>query len=314
MLPRFWMADRCFTSTPWRAIILAPRARLTLRMTGRSSGLRPTASAIEKSSVSIGGRPSSVFTANTRITITSMAIVRRWPKRRTPRSNEVSGGRSERLWAMSPKRVERPVATTTPRAAPPRTLLPRKAQLLSWASGVVSGKAPARLSAGKLSPVSTASLMKRSFDSRITRSAGTRLPAESSTMSPGTISRTGNDVSAPSRSTTARGRTRDISASASFWARNSREKPTPTLAARIDRMIAASTHSRLTAEVIAANTSSSNSGLRSWLQSTPRNVGGRCSSSTLNPWRRSRACASGVLRPVAGTSRRAKSSVGASDQ
>jgi len=77
MLPRSWIADRRFTSTPWRAIILAPCARLRLKMTGSSSGLNPTASASENSSVSIGGRPSRVLTASTTSTITSIAIVRR---------------------------------------------------------------------------------------------------------------------------------------------------------------------------------------------------------------------------------------------
>ena len=94
MLPRFSMAVRCRTSTPWRAIICAPRARLTLKMAGSSSGLSPTASATENNNVSIGGRPFSTWTMNTRKTMTSMALVNRWPNRRRPRSNSVSGGRN----------------------------------------------------------------------------------------------------------------------------------------------------------------------------------------------------------------------------
>ena len=39
------------------AIICAPRARLTLKIAGSSSGLSPTASATENNNVSIGGRP-----------------------------------------------------------------------------------------------------------------------------------------------------------------------------------------------------------------------------------------------------------------
>ena len=78
------MAVRCRTSTPWRAIICAPRARLTLKMAGSSSGLSPTASAIENNNVSIGGRPFSTWTMNTRKTMTSMALVNRWPNRRSP--------------------------------------------------------------------------------------------------------------------------------------------------------------------------------------------------------------------------------------
>lgn len=71
MLPRFSIALRCRTSTPWRAISWAPRARLMLRIAERSSGLRPTASAIENRSVSSAGRPSATLTTSTASTMTS---------------------------------------------------------------------------------------------------------------------------------------------------------------------------------------------------------------------------------------------------
>jgi hypothetical protein len=69
------MAFSLRTITPWRAIICAPRARLTLRMAGSSSGLNPTANATEKSRVSTGGRPRSMCAAKTSSTSTSIAIV-----------------------------------------------------------------------------------------------------------------------------------------------------------------------------------------------------------------------------------------------
>ena len=72
MLPRFSIAVRRRTSTPWRAIIEAPRDRLTLRIAGSSSGLSPTASAIENSSVSIGGRPRTMWAAKTSSTMISI--------------------------------------------------------------------------------------------------------------------------------------------------------------------------------------------------------------------------------------------------
>lgn len=62
---------------PCPAIISAPRARLTERIAGRSSGLNPTASATEKSRVSMGGRPRNVLAANTTTTITNMTLVKR---------------------------------------------------------------------------------------------------------------------------------------------------------------------------------------------------------------------------------------------
>ena len=77
MLPRFSMALSRRTRTPCADIALAPRARLMLRMAGSSSGLRPTARAIENSSVSTSGRPSSRLTVNTSSTITVIALVSR---------------------------------------------------------------------------------------------------------------------------------------------------------------------------------------------------------------------------------------------
>src|SRR5262249_19724072 len=57
------------SSSPRPAIIFAPRARFTLRMSGSSSGLSPTASAIENSNVSIAGRPRNVWATKTSNTI-----------------------------------------------------------------------------------------------------------------------------------------------------------------------------------------------------------------------------------------------------
>ena len=65
------MALSLRTSTPPAASICAPRARLTVRIAGSSSGLRPTARATEKSSVSTIGRPYSALIANTGTTMTN---------------------------------------------------------------------------------------------------------------------------------------------------------------------------------------------------------------------------------------------------
>ena len=124
------MALRCRTRTPRRAIIWAPRARLTLRIAGNSSGLSPTASATAKSSVSTGGRPRNMCAAKTRSTMINIALVSRYPKRRIPRSNSVSGGRSVSRCAMAPNSVAGPVATTRHRAMPLRTLVPRNTQFV----------------------------------------------------------------------------------------------------------------------------------------------------------------------------------------
>ncbi len=132
-LPRFSIALNRRTSTPCRAIIWAPLARLTLRIAGSSSGLSPTASATEKSSVSTGGRPRNTCATKTRSTMISMALVNRYPKRRMPRSNSVSGGRSVSRCAMAPNSVDEPVLTTRQRAVPLRTFVPRETQLVRLA-------------------------------------------------------------------------------------------------------------------------------------------------------------------------------------
>ena len=77
MLPRFSIAFSRRTITPRVAMTCAPLARFTARMAGSNSGLRPTARATEKSSVSIGGRPCSMCAVKTRRTSKSIAIVSR---------------------------------------------------------------------------------------------------------------------------------------------------------------------------------------------------------------------------------------------
>ena len=70
-------------------------------------------------------------------------------------------------------------------------------------AGAVRRPGPAFFSTGKVSPVSTAWLTKKSLASSTIPSAGIRLPAESSTMSPGTTSSAGMGCGLPSRSTVA---------------------------------------------------------------------------------------------------------------
>jgi hypothetical protein len=85
----------------------------------------PTASAIAKRSPSTRGRPSQRWTAKTSRTRTAIAWVSRRPKSRRPRSKSVSSVGVARRAAMSPKTVARPVSTTSIRAEPLRTFVPR---------------------------------------------------------------------------------------------------------------------------------------------------------------------------------------------
>jgi hypothetical protein len=56
MLPKFSMADSCFTMTFLAAMRFAPWARLILMIAGSNCGVRPTASASEKMNDSRTGR------------------------------------------------------------------------------------------------------------------------------------------------------------------------------------------------------------------------------------------------------------------
>jgi len=84
---------------------------------------------------------------------------------------------------------------------PLRTDAPRNTQLLRSVIGASARTVPGRFSTGKDSPVMLASVTRKSAASISTPSAGMRLPADSRTMSPGTIVLTATSRSAPSRTT-----------------------------------------------------------------------------------------------------------------
>jgi hypothetical protein len=184
---------------------------------------------------------------------------------------------------MAPNWVDPPVATTTQRAAPLCTLVPRNTQFARWASVAEGATGAALFSTGKLSPVSIASPTKKSFASRITASAGTRLPAERSTRSPGTISWRGTVTGVPSRITRARERTRAPSAAAAVCALYSLTYPIAVAATTTAKTMPASIHSAVSADAAAAKTSSSRRGLLSWRARTPSLVSCGCSRSALGP-------------------------------
>ena len=120
---------------------------------------------------------------------------------------------------------------------------------------------PGDFSTGNDSPVSDASLTKKSSASSTSPSAGTRLPAASSTTSPGTTSRASTSTAWPSRSRRARKPTRASSLSTARDAAYSWVKLSAALAAMIVITINESSQSRLRAETAAANTRINSSGL-----------------------------------------------------
>ena len=105
--------------------------------------------------------------------------------------------------AIAPKSVCRPVRTAKMRAAPLRTDAPMNTPLVRAASDALAGTLLARFTAGNVSPIIAASETRKSCASSTRLDAGTRLPAENSTMLPGTSTVTGTVVYAPPRSTRA---------------------------------------------------------------------------------------------------------------
>ena len=259
--PRFSMALRCRTITPRFAIRRAPAERVTLMIAGRSSGERPTARATANSSESTAGRSSRRLTVTTNRTIAIITLISRYPKRRTPRANSVSGGLALRRSAMAPNSVAAPVRTANTRAVPLRTEAPRNTLLLRPETGASADTMPGRFSTGNDSPVMLASVTRKSCASSTRPSAGTRLPADSRNTSPGTMVSTGTMVVSPSRTTRAVSARRRFRASTAADARYSCEKLSSELPRTIARMIEALTGSWSTSETMAAKIRIRTSGL-----------------------------------------------------
>ncbi len=148
ILPKFSIEVRRLTTTFCCAIRLAPWERLTLMMAGNSCGVRPTANAMENRKDSRTGRSKYTFTANIENTSSSVTSSNRYPNRRTPRSNSVSGARTCIRWAMRPNSVSLPTATITARACPLTTWVPRNRLFVRFCKGTASVSVPVDFSAG----------------------------------------------------------------------------------------------------------------------------------------------------------------------
>ena len=198
---------------------------------------------------------------------------------------------------MAPNAVCRPVRTTSARAVPLRALVPMNTQPVRRPSGAPGSDGPTRLATGKLSPVSVASLVKKSLASSSTASAGTMLPAFSSTTSPGTTSLAGTACSTPSRRTRAFSTSRPASCSSAPRAPRSRQKPMPTLVATMKPTSAASVSPPANSETPVAKTSSSTSGDASWRPSSRQSLSCWRRSTRLGPCSSSRRRASAPDNP-----------------
>ena len=162
---------------------------------------------------------------------------------------------------MAPNTVVLPVRVISTLAVPERTEVLWKVTLVCWARPAPGALGAAVFSTGKVSPVRAAWDSRKSRASRITPSAGTRLPAESWITSPGTICSASTTVSLPSRQTCTFRARRPRSSSRALPARYSCEKPKTVDRITMARMIAASAVSPTTAAMRAATIRISTSGL-----------------------------------------------------
>ncbi len=236
--PRFWMAGRRFTMTCWRDMRSAPCASVTDTIIGRSSGVSPTASAIANRNDSSRGLCVAVLTSSTKSTISTVTRMINRPNWRRPISDAVGGGSRASSAAMPAMAIFAPVPQTRNRPAPLTIEVPMKTALAASASSVASWcRSPACFSTGNDSPVRSAWLTKRCCASSSRPSAGTRLPARSSTTSPGTTCARVTSCGVPLRSTLARTCTDCRSRCAARFARYSCTKSRITLASTMIEMI-----------------------------------------------------------------------------
>ena len=204
MAPRSWIAARRFTITRRAARRLAPLASVTVTTIGRSSGVRPTASASANRSDSRSGRWKTTLVTVTNNTRKTVSRNIRNPNWRMPRSNASRGRSMASPWASPPSSLARPVRTTRPVAMPLITEVPMQTKFAARpGSSTGETSSDASFSAGYASPVSRAWLTNRSRAASSRQSPGTMSPAFSSTTSPGTSRSTATSSIVPLRSTSA---------------------------------------------------------------------------------------------------------------
>ena len=237
--------------------------------------------------------------------------MRRYPKRRTPCSNSVSGARSLSRSATLPNSVPVPVRTTTATALPLTTCVPMKSVFARWPRAESEATGPAVFATGYVSPVRAASSRKRLFDSSSRQSPGTFLPADRAMTSPGTSSETGTSFWAPSRSAVAFVCTTSSSLSTACEAPRSCQNPSAPLARTMTRMIRASAESWTKYESPAAKRRMRMSGLLNWPSRRATSPARLRDLRAPGPTRARRRSASALARPCeVVSSRRRTSSAG----
>lgn len=110
---------------------------------------------------------------STNSTITTITHTSSRPKCWMPRANSVSGSRTRARAAIAPYAVSAPARSTSTRAVPLRTEVPRNTAFVRCASGASAGTSSAgRFATGNDSPVRLGSVTRKSVAASTRPSAG----------------------------------------------------------------------------------------------------------------------------------------------
>ncbi len=213
------------------AIAETPRASVIVRIAGRPSGIAPTAKPMEAWNSSSRSEPwSSQPSPNRAAAANTMMRLSTLPNEFICLVSGVSRvSTSLSMSLIRPISVSWPVATTTQRPEPPATIEEENAIERRSPTPAPASTASVDFSAASDSPVSADSSMRKLLDCTRRRSAGTRSPLRSRTMSPGTISSASTSVHDPSRRTVALGESMSRMPSSAFSARPPCTKPMTAL-------------------------------------------------------------------------------------
>ena len=282
----------------------APSASSTVTTAGRASGMAATARLRAVSAIISSGSPRSSPSAKTSAQMTSTASDSRRPKAASRRCSGVARNASAPSSAATrPSSVRAPVATTRPAARPCVTSVPLNAMFERSPSGrSPAGSAACIFSTVTDSPVRADSSTRSRATSCRRRSAGTRLPASSSTTSPGTRCSVCTTCTwPPARRTVACGAAIRCSACRARSARRSCQKPMAALSSTMIRMTAVSARSPTSPDNAAAASRTRIMKSRNWSSSRCQPGRGAACGSRFGPCASWRCSTSSAGRPAWGS-------------
>mmetsp|Transcript_25277 Transcript_25277/g.79323 ORF Transcript_25277/g.79323 Transcript_25277/m.79323 type:complete len:321 (-) Transcript_25277:432-1394(-) len=244
-------AGSFFTIALRAAMRTTPSASVTVTQMGSPSGMAATARLTPIWNMDSSGRPRSQPTTLMTPMMAKLMTLRFLPSSSMVSCSGVFGSSMSRSSAkVAPNSVFMPVAVTTARPLPAVTSVPMNTMFLQSASA--TAVAPSRRTSsragdllfGSLSPVRLLSSVMSPALATTLASAGTKSPALSTRMSPGTTSRASTLMVTPPRRTLVRGGTRSSSAASACSLRYSCTKATVETMTTARAMLMASSNWR----------------------------------------------------------------------